>query len=140
MSQFVRINISALKDVTPSIFKLAVENINADGHGKLSLSTTKKYINAPYAIGERKSDEVDCVLMENGSPLTIGFKFGVGKNKELQIRGDFWNTGFNESEFRDMIAQNYMATKIHYNAVHDSQRLIKRTVKNDGSIVLRYSM
>ena len=140
MSQFVRVNISALKNVNASIFNLAIKNMQVHGHGKLSLDTTRKIVNAPYAIGARKSDEVDCVLVESGSPTTIGFKFGVGADKELQIRGDFWRTGFEQEKFRDLIAQNYAATKIHVNAVNESQQLIKRTVKSDGSIVLRYAM
>lgn len=140
MSQFVRVNISALKNVNASIFNLAINNMQVHRHGKLSLDTTRKIVNAPYAIGERKSDEVDCVLVESGIPTTIGFKFGVGADKELQIRGDFWRTGFGQEEFTNLIAQNYAATKIHVNAVNESQQLIKRTVKSDGSIVLRYAM
>ncbi len=140
MSQFVRVNISALKNVNASIFNLAIKNMQVHGHGKLSLDATRKIVNAPYAIGARKSDEVDCVLVESGSPTTIGFKFGVGADKELQIRGDFWRTGFEQEKFTDLIAQNYAATKIHVNAVNESQQLIKRTVKSDGSIVLRYAM
>ena len=140
MSQFVRVNISALKNVNASIFNLAIKNMQVHGHGKLSLDATRKIVNAPYAVGARKSDEVDCVLVESGSPTTIGFKFGVGADKELQIRGDFWRTGFEQEKFTDLIAQNYAATKIHVNAVNESQQLIKRTVKSDGSIVLRYAM
>ena len=140
MSQFVRVNISALKNVNASIFNLAIKNMQVHGHGKLSLDATRKIVNAPYAVGARKSDEVDCVLVESGSPTTIGFKFGVGADKELQIRGDFWRTGFEQEKFTDLIAQNYAATKIHVNAVNESQQLIKRTVKSDGSIVLRYAV
>ena len=140
MSQFVRVNISALKNVNASIFNLAINNMQVHGHGKLSLDTTRKIVNAPYAIGERKSDEVDCVLVESGVPTTIGFKFGVGADKELQIRGDFWRTGFYEKTFGNIIAQNYTVEKVKRNAKIAGQNLVKKTVKNDGAIVLRYAV
>ena len=140
MSQFVRLNVNALDEVEPALFNLAINNMIVSGHGKFTLDATKKNIHVAEAIGDRKSDEVDCVLMEDGNETTIGFKFGVGENKNLQIRGDFWRTGFQEKSFTDLVAQNYTATKIHVNEINNSKRLINRSVRADGAIVLRYAM
>ena len=139
MSQFVRVSINALKNVDPGLFNHMIKNLKVDGHGTLSLNTKKHSIHVPQALGRKTEDDVDCVLQENGVDTSIGFKIR-GENNILQIRGDFWRTGFRQDKFTNLIAQNYAATKIHVNAVNESQQLIKRTVKSDGSIVLRYAM
>ena len=140
MSQFVRLNVNVLDEVEPALFNLAINNMVVTGHGKFTLDTNQKSIHVAEALGERTSDEVDCVLVEDGNETTIGFKFGIGENKNLQIRGDFWRTGFQEKSFADLIAQNYAATKIHVNEINNSKRLINRSVRADGAIVLRYAM
>lgn len=140
MSQFVRLNVNALDEVEPSLFNLMINNLTVERHGKFSLDTERKVIHVEQALGDRKEDEVDCVLMEDNRPTTIGFKFGVGGTRNLQVRGDFWRTGFTEENFVNLIAQNYTAAKIHINETNNSKRLINRSVRNDGSIVLRYAM
>lgn len=139
MSQFVRVSINALKNVDPGLFNHMIKNLKVDGHGALSLNTKKHSIHVPQALGRKTEDDVDCVLQENGVDTSIGFKIR-GENNILQIRGDFWRTGFDEKTFGNIIAQNYTVEKVKRNAKIAGQNLVKKTVKNDGAIVLRYAV
>ena len=139
MSQFVRVSINVLKNVDPGLFNYMIKNLKVKGHGTFSLNSKKHSIYVSNAIGRKKEDDVDCVLQENGKDTTIGFKLR-GEGNVMQIRGDFWRTGFDEKTFGNIIAQNYTVAKVQRNAKTTGQSLVKKTVKNDGAIVLRYAV
>lgn len=142
MSQFVRVNVEALDDVTPAIFNQMIKNLKVgNGTDVYALDTTRKIVVQPKASGSRKSDEVDAALTRNGKVLPIGFKFIKEKGKtKLNIRGDFWNTGFEQNTFTEMISQQYMVTKIKHDAKINGNTIVKQEVKQNGDIVVRIAV
>lgn len=53
-------------------------------------------------------ESVDAVLVKNGKPISVGFKLiREGKDIKLQLAGDFYRTGLNESALIDNISQMY---------------------------------
>lgn len=148
MSQFVSLKIDVLDDVNPSVFRKSFEEFSAQNDTdeiKYTLRTRNKderiVIDAPYARKTARVDnDVDAVIVKNGSDTTIGFKFiknSNGKNYRVEVRGDFWRTGFKEKDFCNQIARNYMITKITNDAKINGKRIISRNVNANGDVVIQ---
>ena len=141
MSQFVKVNCQVLDDVNAAVFKKMIESMKLEGkkeNNRYSLDINAKKVTGSY-IRENDDTDVDCVLMENNKRLPIGFKFIKEGNKlKLNIRGDFWGTGFEENSFKDLISKNYQIANIMLKNKNNGNTLVSRTVKEDGSVVLRY--
>lgn len=54
------------------------------------------------------TEMVDAGLLKDGKPIAIGFNFKKeGKNIKLEVAGDFWGTGIDQSSFINKLAQAY---------------------------------
>ena len=92
---------NALKNVDKDLAKKALENMG------VKVDETIKFIDAPYALSEVKSGNVDAGFIKNGEAVPVGV---IWKNTDglMEIVGDFWNTGIDEQEFMDTVAGNVM--------------------------------
>lgn len=92
---------NALKDVDKDLAKKALEGMG------VKVDETIKFIDAPYALSETKSGNVDAGFIKDGVAVPVGV---IWKNAEglMEIVGDFWNTGIDEKAFMDTVAGNVM--------------------------------
>lgn len=81
--------------------------------------------------------EVDFALTKNGVPISIGFKRIQEKNgTKLELRGDFYATGLNESVFMDQLSQKYQKNDIICKLT-DNRWTIENCVTNEeGEIII----
>lgn len=134
MSQFVRVNCTVLEDVKPRVLRRAIRNIEGQ---HLDLDPSVKSISSSYG----KESDVDCVVTKNGTPLTLGFKFLKENEKtKLNIRGDFWRTGYEQKSFQNMICQHYQVEAVSQQQQLSGGQLLTRTTEADGTIVMRYAV
>lgn len=58
-------------------------------------------------------EEVDMGFKVNGRPIALGLKeIEVDGEKKMELRGDFYGTGLNESQFMDKLSQVYQKHNI----------------------------
>jgi len=91
----------ALKNVDKELAKKALEQMG------VQVDETVKFIDAPYAVSEVKSGNVDAGFIKNGNAVPVGV---IWKNADglMEIVGDFWRTGIDEEEFMNTVAGNVM--------------------------------
>ena len=91
----------ALKNVDKELAKKALEKMG------VQVDETVKFIDAPYAMSEVKSGNVDAGFVKNGNAVPVGV---IWKNADglMEIVGDFWNTGIDEEKFMNTVAGNVM--------------------------------
>ncbi len=91
----------ALKNVDKELAKKALEKMG------VQVDETVKFIDAPYAVSEVKSGNVDAGFIKNGNAVPVGV---IWKNADglMEIVGDFWRTGIDEEEFMNTVAGNVM--------------------------------
>ena len=101
LSHWRTYNAKVLEDINMSTLEKSVADMG------LSLDTSIKNVANSYG-----RDAVDAGLKKDTQTLALGFQFTETKGKiALSLRGDFWGTGLNESQFMDKLAQHYQKNK-----------------------------
>ena len=78
--------------------------------------------------------------MYNGEPTTIRMDFRQKENGKLGlvIGGEFYRTETNAKEFANKLSRCYSETKIEQHAKAQNMIPVKKTVKENGDVVLRF--
>ncbi len=97
MSHWKRFESNVLADVKMDVLKLAAKDIGVD--------VDESITNIRNTWG---NETVSAGLKINGSPVSLGFNFkNVDGKTQLELTGDFYCTGLNESTFIDQLSQSY---------------------------------
>lgn len=96
----------------------------------LGLSESTKSIKNSWG-----QESVDAALTKDTKILSLGFKFTEGHNGEaIQVLGDFYNTGVQESTFMDRLAQVYQKHNVIEKVEEQGWMVDEVTTDADGSI------
>lgn len=83
-------------------------------------------------------EDVDMGFKKDGRPIALGLKEvdGEGGKKVLELRGDFYGTGLNESTFMDKLSQVYQRENI-VNKLQDNRWTVDSVQTDEhGNIVI----
>lgn len=130
MSHYMTIQCNVLEDVKPALVNKAVRRINE----KYSVRLLKEFPELP------RLGNFNAVLVHGEEPTTIRMNF---KEKEdgkigLIIGGEFYRSGFDLDGFANRIGKEYSQVKIEEQAKQKHMIPLKRTIKENGDVVLRF--
>lgn len=95
------------KSFTNNILKDTNKKYLVAALDEMGLGLNEQIKNIQNAWG---SEQVDMALTKQGELLSLGFK--ENKEKELELKGDFYRTGLNEGRFMDELSQKYQKHRI----------------------------
>ena len=130
MSHFMTIKLKVLDDVTVPMTRLALKKLDK----KYDIEPASKHPRLPNFGG------FNTVVMYNGEPTTIRMNFRQKENGKLElvIGGEFYRTETNAKEFANKLSRCYSETKIEQHAKAQNMIPVKKTVKENGDVVLRF--
>ena len=81
--------------------------------------------------------EVDFAFAKNSDNPTLGFKEIVRQaSKQLELRGDFFSTGLNQSNFMDELSQKYQEQHVLSTLEKNQWYVENNNVDEEGNIII----
>ena len=124
----------ALTEVKEDILKKAAANMGLGIDGRTHVGTS-------YGTYEKNDADVDGAFTQNGKELPIGFVYNDGTG-HFGIRGDFWSTGLDSSNFLGTLGEEYVKEAVLAGA-RSAHYIVRSTSVNadgDTEIVIRQSV
>ena len=99
----------------------------------VSLNENKHHIEAPWALTDTKSGNCDASFIVRGNEVPLGI---IWKNTagDVQVVGDFWDTGLDEETFVNSLSQIYQKINIETQLELNGYTVDSVTSNADGEI------
>lgn len=132
MSHWRKFNSQVLNDINKDILSKALANM-VDRQGNiLNLTFDESITNIRNTWGH---ETVSASLVKDGKPIALGFNFKEIDGKiALELSGDFFGTGLNESSFIDQLSQNYQRYRVEQILEENSYSIESITTNEEGEI------
>lgn len=130
MSHFVTLKTKVLDDVNVSMVRRAIKRM--DKH--LDVEPASKHPNVS------SFNNFNAIVMRDGQVTTIRMNFEPKEDGKisLTIGGEFYRTGADLDSFSKKLSRNYSELKIEQHAKTQNMIPVKKTVKENGDVVLRF--
>lgn len=120
---------SVIRDTDIDILKEAV------GKMGLGIDTNVKRVGTSYGTYDTNSANVDGAFIKNGHKLELGYVL-KGSSGNLEVVGDFWNSGLNNETFLGTLGQLYREIQIQQQAEMMGYTIDSVTTNAQGDTVI----
>ena len=129
MSHYATLTVKALDDVKPALVSKALKRMNKG----YTVEMLSKHPTIP-SFGANNA-----VVMLDGAPTNIRMNFTQKENKiSLSVAGEFYRQKTTLDDFVNSLKNQYSQLKIEEYAKAQNMTPLKRTVKENGDVVLRF--
>ena len=129
MSHYATLTVKALDDVKPALVSKALKRMNKG----YTVEMLSKHSTIP-SFGNNNA-----VVMLDGAPTNIRMNFTQKENKiSLSVAGEFYRQKTTLDDFVNSLTNQYSQLKIEEYAKAQNMTPLKRTVKENGDVVLRF--
>ncbi len=128
MSCWKKYTCNALTNVDQEIVKQALIEL---GYG---LDENTKHVATSYFGGaESNYATCDAALKQDGQVIQVGITY-ANKNGELEVQGDFWDTGIDHKSLIEQLTDRYLKLFTQNQCILNGYTIENETVLADGTV------